>query len=161
MDGAPEWLPEMLNVKQPWPKLLQLLYHVFCDDFIMNAPSFEGMRVNYNDRILEQPYPEGFWHLITIDEAGHGRVPDYRRAERLPWCAPVISHCEERCILVWDYLERKEVVRTYIWLDKLDYVVVLQKATAKTWYRVKLITAFHVDGDSRRANLRRKYENRV
>jgi hypothetical protein len=100
MPGKPTWLPEMLDVKRPWQVLLMALYSVFHNDFDIGTPSFGGKLIYWDEHILEGPYPEGFWHLITRDEGTHGRVPDYRRAERLPWCAPTILNSTDPGIYV-------------------------------------------------------------
>lgn len=156
MPSKPEWLSEMLNVRQPWDILLTTFYHIFYNDFVLQTPFFDGKLISWDERILDGIYPEGFWHLITRDDINHGRIPDYRRSERLPRCAPTILHNQDQATTVWDYRESNGVIRTYLWLEDWDYVIVLQRPSSETLHRVRLITAFHVDGESRRRDLRRK-----
>ena len=48
-------------------------------------------------------------------------------------------------------------MRTYVWLEDWDYVVILEKRKHRIGKIAFLITAFHVEGKSRRINLERKY----
>lgn len=88
------------------------------------------------------------------------RLFDPRRGERLPWCGPTISNAADGAVKVWDYMEASGGLRTYVWLEGWDYVIVLEKRQMRVGEVVFLITAFYVDGDSRRRSLRGKYERR-
>jgi hypothetical protein len=60
------------------------------------------------------------------------------------------------------YLESGNKVRTYLWLEVSDCVVILEKTTRRGKdVAYFLVTAFHLDGASRRKAMRRKYDNRV
>jgi hypothetical protein len=104
-------------------------------------------------------FEEGFWHLISrTDPLSKERIADYRRAERLCWCRPVIEHSDDPVIRCWDSNAEGKRVRSYLWLEPEDYVVVLEQRAVDT---VFLITAYHLDGESSRRKLRRSYENRL
>ncbi len=75
----------------------------------------------------------------------------------MPWCAPCILHDQDPALLVWDYREASRRVRTYLWFDEGDYVVILEKRPHRQGEIAWLVTAHHVDGDSTRRKLRRKY----
>lgn len=82
---------------------------------------------------------------------------DYRRAERLCWCRPLIEHADEPEVLSWE-ADHQGRVRSYLWLPEEDYVAVLAHRSSDV---VILVTAYHVDGDSTRRKLRRSYDKRL
>lgn len=73
-----------------------------------------------------------------------GRTFDPRRAERLPWCGLTISNSKDPFVTVWDYMEGGGRIRTYIWLETLDYVVILEKRRQRIGTIAFLVTAYHV-----------------
>jgi hypothetical protein len=155
----PEWLPAMAIVNGDWGEVVAKLYGIFQRAFVSAPCQFMGYRVTWDRRVVEGRYEEGFWHLITREDYSRDeRLPDFRRAERLPWCSPTISNCEDIAVRVWDYQEgnRRNSVRTYLWLYELDYVVVLEKQITGTDPKAILVTAFHVDGRSARRSLETK-----
>jgi len=154
----PPWLPHILNLDGAWENALKILYKVFDNDFIKGKPDYLGCSVIWDNRKLDGKYEEGFWHLISKEDYESGeRYADYRRAERLPWCAPTICICPEVAVTSWDYREGSGKVRTYLWLRSWDYVVVLEKL--KNPYL--LVTAYYVNGASTRRKLEKKYDNRI
>lgn len=151
----------MVNVNGEPDKVFALLYGIFDLDFRVVARGFMTMPVRWDRRVLEPPYEEGFWHLITRKDYTTGdRLLDFRRAERLPWCGPTISNCPDSCLRVWDYEEGDRRIRTYVWLESNDYVVILEKKTVGERVIAFLVTAFRVDGNQKRSDLERKYRNR-
>jgi hypothetical protein len=162
MNARPDWLPELFRTDGEWEIVCASLYEVFIGDFIYGRPRFQTFPVWWNRKIeVGGHYEEGFWHLITKDDrrAGERRF-DPRRAERLPWCGPSILRAEEPCYLVWDHKEGDGSIRTYIWYEQGDYLVVLQKRPHRLGQVAFLITAHYIEGDGRRRNLRRKYAKR-
>ncbi len=150
----------------PWEDVLARLYDVFDADFKQGRPSFEGRPVWWDRRILPGgSYEEGFWHLVTEEDKETGeRLPDFRRAERLTWCAPTIRHADDEAVTVWDYEESSGKVRTYLWLENHEYVVILEKADreqgGKRIHVAILVTAHFIKHEWKRTQLRRKYEQR-
>jgi hypothetical protein len=64
--------------------------------------------------------------------------------------------------MAFDYAEGSGKVRTYLWLYQCDYVVILEKVVRRgKSLAFMLLTAFPLDGASRRRAMQRKYENRV
>jgi hypothetical protein len=162
MKNLPSWLPEMVSCDGEWNRVLISLYRIFEKDFKENKRLFEGKPVWWDKRVLKgEKYEEGFWHLVSKDTGYSGRVPDFRRAERLPWCGPTITHSEDTWVKVWDYLEGIGRLRTYLWLEEWNYVIVLEKRKLEKGEIAFLVTAFYVDGESSRRNLRKKYHRRA
>lgn len=163
MNSKPEWLPDLISVDGNWEVVLKKLYEIFKIDFILRKPKLEDRPVFWDNSIKEgDKYKNGFWHLIEkkypdSDE----RKFDPRRAERLPWCAPVIWHNQDSNVKYWEYRESNSKIKFYLWLEKYDYVVILQKKNFKFGTVAFLITAFYVDGDSKRRNLNTKYDKRL
>lgn len=163
MTQKPAWLPDIVSVDGEWDQILARLYTIFDADFKKTKRLFEGRPVWWDRRVLPgDHYEEGFWHLITkTDQETNERLLDTRRAERLPWCGPAISNSQDKAVMVWDFKESGGRIRTYVWIEKCDYVIILEKKKQRTSEVAFLVTAFYVDGDSRRKNLRSKYMKRV
>lgn len=156
----PDWLPPMLDLHGDWDNMLHELYAVFTHDFKGGPLLLDNEPVWY-DRKLVDGFEACFWHLITRDNQRAGtRQPDFRRAERLPWCAAILRHVNDPAVTFWRYREGSGVIRTYAWLAEGDYVVVLERKRKRIGQVAFLITAYHIDGASRRRNLRRRYEQR-
>lgn len=160
--SPPSWLPGTVVVSGVWKQVVAMLYGIFDTDFKKGRPTFQGMPTWWDRRILPgEAYEKAFWHLITrFDRFTNERVPDFRRAERLPWCAPTIVNSADLAVVVWDYEEGNGRVRTYLWLKDHDYVVILEKSVKRVGAVAFLVTAFHLDGESRRRAMKRKYDDR-
>ena len=155
------WLPDIVSVDGEPFQIFQMLYRIFCRDFKDSQCIFRTYPVWYDRRILDDKYEEGFWHLIAREDRITGeRLFDPRRAERLPWCAPSIKNSYDPIIKVWNYLEAKEKVHTYIWLENFDYVIILRRREQRGGLIYFLVTAFHVDGTRKRNQLKKKFEKR-
>lgn len=158
----PAWLPDIVSVNGQWEQVLRMLYGIFERDFVAGGCRFQKMPVWWDRRKLPgEAYEEGFWHLITKeDRHTRERLPDPRRAERLPWCRPTLENCSDPVVKVWEYEEADGKVQTYVWLENWDYVVILRKREQNRGPVAFLVTAFHVDYDSTRRSLRVKYQKR-
>jgi hypothetical protein len=160
----PGWLPELIDTNGSWDEIRSRLYAVFERDFRQGKPKFKGLPVWWDRRFKDDdPHEEGFWHLVTRDDKQRGeRLLETPRAKRLAWCRATIDHCREAEVLVFDYVEGDGQVRTYLWVKVADYVVILGKALRKKkTVAYMLVTAFSLDGPSRRRAMQQKYDNRV
>ncbi len=119
------------------------------------------MPVWYERRIIPgEQYEEAFWHLITKkNHYDDDRLFDSKRAERLPWCKPVLENSNDDSVLFWLQYDRKKPV-FYVWLENYDYVIILAKRITKGKEVLFLKTAYYV-GSSTRRKLKRRYDNRV
>lgn len=162
MTDMPVWLPPMLRLAGTWQEISSTLYAVFDRDFKKARPKFQACPVRWDERVLPgQNYEEGFWHLISKEEKDTGdRLPEFRRAERLPWCAPTITHSQESTVMVFDYMEGRGQVRTYVWLKDWDYCIIIQMV-GRSRKVAMLITAFYVTGPSQKRSLQVKFDKKV
>lgn len=154
----PHWLPEMFPV-DPWTdSTYDQLYKIFKSDFIENRPTYLGRSIHFfPDK--EDGREKIFWHLTSRDDkATAQRLPDLRRAERLPWAKPTIENTDKSEILHWDYEEGDGVVKTYIWLKDYDYLVIMKKFPSGDR---RIITAYWVEYENEKKKLGRKYRDRL
>ncbi|MCK4624137.1 MAG: hypothetical protein KAV00_02415 [Phycisphaerae bacterium] len=86
------------------------------------------------------------------------RYPDLRRSERLTWVRPLIENPDKIEVLAWDYEEGDGKIRTYVWLEDFDFVVIMKKYPDG---RRRLITSFFVDNDYKRRDFERKHMDRI
>ncbi|HEY2411594.1 MAG TPA: hypothetical protein VGI40_05105 [Pirellulaceae bacterium] len=156
--GAADWLPPM-HVVIPWTTdTFDALYSVFERDFKHSPPTYEGDRVWFFPD-MEDGKEKIFWHLTHKDDKQAGdRFPDPRRCERLPWGRPMLDDPRHAEIVSWDYEEGKGDTKTYVWLKKRDFLVLLKKYPNG---QRRLITSFHIDFANYRRKLERKYEERI
>ncbi len=162
MSEKPDWLPDMLSIGGEPSQIFKMLYQIFCRDFKDSTCLFRTYPVWYDRRILDGKYEEGFWHLITKEDKETGeRLLDLRRAERLPWCGSSIHNSYDPILKVWNYLEGKNRINTYIWLEKFDYVIILQRKEQRIGTVYFIVTAYHVDGSRRIKQLQNKFENKL
>lgn len=154
----PPWLPKKINTNGIWERVLSRLYKVFDNDFKTNKCYYDSCKIVFDTRKIDNPYEEGFWHLISkINHDTNQREPDFPRAQKLPWCKPVVENHQDSLIKCWQFEESNYRIRTYIWLVNFDYVVIIEKRKKDAY----LVTAFHVSGDSSRKNLNNKYDQRI
>lgn len=159
MNGAPNWLPPLIQVS-PWNEaVVEQLYAVFRRDFVRSQPQYMGQVVWFFPE-KERGRELLFWHLTEReDPPGSGnRFADFRRCERLCWARAVLDHCDDPAVKAWDYEEGNGDVHTYLWLETLDYVVVMKRYRDG---RRRLVTAYWIDYESKRRTLRRKYAGRL
>lgn len=162
MNKRPLWLPDIISCDGVWEDTLKRLYRIFEIDIKNRRLYLNGRPLAWDRRILAgETYEEGFWHLISVkDEDSGDRLPDFRRAERLNWCAPTIDNFNSPELKFWHYKGKGGRIETYLWIENHDYVVIFHRKD-KAWGRLYvLVTAYYVDGPSRRRNLQRKYECR-
>lgn len=154
-----EWLPPLIKMS-PWDEqVLESLYAVFVRDLVRDPPFYRGGRVwCFPDQ--ERGRECLFWHITEREDPPHSgnRLPDFRRCERLCWIRALIEHADDPAVKAWDYQEGSGDVHTYLWLETFDYVVVMKRYPDG---RRRLITAYRIDYESKRHNLRKKYAHRL
>lgn len=161
--APPSWLPPMAKVN-PWhERTYDELYAVFCRDLLNAKLTYLGCNVWFYPDTEEEGKETIFWHLTSRDDKTQNppvRLPDLRRSERLPWIKALITHCPDKAgdILDWDHEEGDGTIKTYIWLHRLDFVIILKRLPDG---RRRLITSYHLDGDHQRNKIRKKYDRRL
>lgn len=160
----PPWLPEMESVEGRTEDVLKRLHRRFLADFAASRCVFQGLPVLWDDGkivVSGQAYDRGFWHLVSRNDQKIGaRRFDPRRGERLPWCAPLLANAHDDAALVWEYREGHGRLRTYVWLERWSYVVILEAVSTRAGEAMRLVTAYHVDGASTERAFRRKFNQR-
>jgi hypothetical protein len=161
--ALPDWLPEEIDTDGLWDDILARLYEVFDQDFTQGRPRYGGVAVWWDRRFTDgDPHEEAFWHLTTREDKTTGnRLIDTPRAKRLRWCRATIDNAVSPDVLAFDYEEGNGKIRTYLWVHEADYVVILEKKEKNgRVIAYSLVTAFVLDGPSRRKDMQRKYDNR-
>jgi hypothetical protein len=170
----PAWLPPHIPFSGDWSAFVTALYAVFSRDFKTSFPWFQGRPVWHNRRVFPDGdgKEEGFWHLVTreqwiFDQRSRKkikeRLPELDRAGRVPWARPIIEHPADPQMLVWEFedeTKRGPAVRTYVWLQPHDYVVVLERQAKERGDIYQLITSFWVDYPGKREDLESRYARR-
>jgi len=154
----PEWLPNLFRVL-PWMNgTYDELYVLFRKDFVESQPCYEGVPIWFFPE-KENGKEKVFWHLTTRNDKQTGeRLPDMRRCERLPWARPMLDHVGYSEELAWDYEEGDGTVKTYVWLEQCDFLVLLKKYRDG---RRRLITSYWIEYAHTKRSLRKKYEQRL
>ncbi len=158
MNNIPTWLPELFSVS-PWKEsTYDELYNVFLNDFQRNKLSYLTFNVWFFPEQDDSKY-KLFWHITSSEDKTLGdRIPDLRRCERLPWIRPMILNCPDSSIKNWDYEEGDGKIKTYVWLEDLDFVVIMKRYNDE---QRRLVTSFHLDYSNAKRKMKRKYENRI
>ena len=160
----PSWLPKLIDTNGEPEAVFQRLYAVYMRDFYDDEVVFRGCPI-WRDwsKVSSMENDKVFWHLVTkMDRRRGKRLLDTLRARRLPWCKALIIHSDDPAVRSWDYREAHGQVHTYFWLENWDYVVILEFSDTDAAGPVYLlVTAYHVDYESERRDLRKKYNQRI
>ena len=137
---------------------MESLYALFLRDFMHNKARYCGHEVWFFPE-KERGKELIFWHLVEREDPPRSgnRLPDFRRAERLPWARPMLDNVGQPEILNWDYEEGDGDIHTYVWLKDFDYLIVMKRYKDG---RRRLITAFWLEYESKRRGLLKKYARR-
>ncbi len=158
MSCHPQWLPKPLTYGVfggKWEEFLDSVYVIFEGDFKKCRPHYRGKPVVYNDAPDNNGKEKGFWHLVereTHSKRGDERVIDFRRCERISWAKAIIENCIDGTVSVWEEPAQGHRMRVLMWLEEMDYLVVLEERP-KVFF---LVTAYCTDMESMRIKLRKK-----
>ncbi|MGD9577673.1 MAG: hypothetical protein AB7Y74_05435 [Syntrophorhabdus sp.] len=153
-----EFLPDKVFIPEPFvfERVVADLYSIFERDIKWGDLEYKNLRVFFDNRSIDSPYEEGFWHVI---ERGKGeRVLDLKRAKRLPWIKPLIEHSDDPRLLKWveNATDKRGNLQevTYIYYQEEQYLVIL-KDRRRGFF---LATAFYVTGFNRQVYCQ-KFQN--
>jgi hypothetical protein len=169
----PAWLPAERSISGSWESIRDGLYQVY-EKEIRPSLAFRGLPVKLAKYPIEQGCEEGFWHVTSKEEwlfdpktrqKRKERIFDERRSRKLGWLRPLLNNSNDPAVKVFAYREDTGVVRTYVWLEDWDYVIILVPSQSRhparkgqpCWY---LVTAFSVDYPKKRNELAAKLRNR-
>lgn len=150
------WLPdlELFGIHNgDWEKYLNVLYHIFENDFIRSKPVFRGRRLGLKRFPLSKGKEVTFWHMTSEGSDEEDRIPDLRRCERIRWPRPSIDNCDTAGIRIWTEPRGNES-RIHIYLEEEAYLVVLADRTdyILPW------TAYYVQRTHQQQKLIKKHE---
>ncbi|MEI6747489.1 MAG: hypothetical protein WCL34_16120 [Methylococcaceae bacterium] len=150
-----EWLPELVLFNDyggNWERYLAAIYQHFCDDFVDNKPSFQGVRLGLKRHPVIDGKEATFWHMISEGEKEADRIPNFRRCERIRWAKPVIES-DGKYVKIWREPRNSEN-RIHLWLESASYLVVLNERNGYIlpW------TAYVVEREHEKAKLNKRWE---
>lgn len=156
MGEIPGWLPDRLHYSGDWEGLLENAYAIFERDLKQPPrPTVDGYAVLHDSRFLDSDKEEGFWHVTSSYDHDTGkRLPDVDRLCHVPWIRAIIENVGAPEVCKFDYVEKGDKTRTYLWLKELDYVVILEKKRRVAF----LVTAFVIKFEGKRRELQKKLE---
>lgn len=156
MNQITPWLPDLVYFEDcngQWEKYLEVIYQYFFKDFIVEPPIYEGNKI----RIVMNPKFDGkeatFWHIISEGKIEDDRTPELRRCERIRWPRPIIEHCFESDIKIWENRRGRDI-RVCIMLDSANYIVILVKRKQQHF----LLTAYPITRTHNKRKLIKEYE---
>lgn len=174
---VPTWLPVTIQFQGDWNSFVRVLYVVFEADFKTGNSRFRSRPLWHNNWVAKDcpyQYEEGFWHLVTRDQWVYNRqtrrkekerLPELDRAARLPWAKPITQNEDSQELVAWEFEEETprhgKVVRIYLWLKEMDYVVILERQSKRLGEVYMLVTSFLVDCDAKRKDLESRYARRL
>lgn len=138
--------------------LIDYLYEIFERDFVHQRAMLSGkVWIDPRSERKNDGKEDSFWHLITRGKVGD-RYPDYRRAERLEWVRQIIDSPTHPCVQIFYHREsnQRQDVRMYLWAEKHDFVVIIQRLGKS---RAFLVTSFYVDHKGKRDDYRKRLQH--
>ncbi len=156
----PAWLPAELDLNGSWPEIRDLLHTIYTGR-IRRGLRFRSLPVMPDGRKSEDEFEDGYWHLTSRNDYVWNektrcrekvRNYDSKRSARLPWVVAIIQNADAPEVSVFESVDEKSGrLRTYLWLQGSEFVVVLERRTlpAKAgkpkFQFYQLVTAFCVD----------------
>ncbi|QEK52478.1 hypothetical protein FYC62_13045 [Pedobacter aquae] len=169
-----------LNLTKTYPQLLELVHMnaaqrnnslqgIFARDMVNNADfKFREKQIRPTKIEGEAPMQTLFKHLTSRedkDEKGNklgSRSFEMARSERLHW---IKHHIEEKRITnidvfsFQDRIDRKDVIRTYIYDLEQEYIIILEPQRSGTDYY--LLTAYYLNEPGGKKQIENKRKKRL
>lgn len=164
MTDTPSWLPALITLADyggNWDQYFEVIYKLFCEDFISSCPSYPDKRFSLKRHPVVDGKEATFWHIISEGNVEAERLPDLRRCERIRWPRAIIESMETEDVRIWKNQrttrQRRNEDRILIALPDFSYLVVL----ADRGEYVMLWTAFYVERSHQRRKLQSEYETYI
>ncbi len=149
MTNLPRWLPPPLDwaaFNSDWNAFHDAAHQIFTQEIMQQSLTYGGIKVIVDSRI-EDGKEKAFWHITHVSYgAAQERVPDIARTAKISWLRPLLENPSDSIVSVWKENVRKgrgKEARVYIWIESLEYLVVL----AERKNHFYLVTAFATDSD--------------
>ncbi|WP_372474674.1 hypothetical protein AB4865_05255 [Capnocytophaga sp. ARDL2] len=134
-------------------KYINVVYNIFCNDFIKSNPIYENRKVS----VKKYPEVDGmhrtFYHITHQGEDENNRTPDIRRMERMKFPRFMIDNYTHNEILIWKN-KRGSDTRTLLFNEEENYILVLSER--KEYYL--FVTAYYIEKEHRKRKLLKEYE---
>lgn len=169
-----------LNLIKTYPQLLEIVHlneyqriqslqGVFNRDVVNNANfKFQGKQMRPTKQEGEPPMQTLFRHLTTRgnkDEKGRKlgtRSFEMTRSARLHWIKYHIDELKKDNVEIFSYedrIDRKDVIRTYIYDIDQGYVIILEPQRSGTDYY--LLTAYHLNEPGGKKQIEKKRKKKL
>lgn len=154
-------------------KIFDVLYAIFCDDFIANKTFLNGtIYINPQSHKKEEGKELSFWHLTTRTQTYRKkegnrvvtvkeRLLDFDRAARIHWVKTIIDSASTAQSIKLFYKKEttgKKPIRLYLWVENEDFVVILQKLGKSSSF---LVTSFYITHQRKREDFQKYYESYI
>ena len=128
------------------------VYEIFRRAFIVNSPTYLGVRVSAQAHPFVDGIHRTFYHITHEGEDENNRTPDIRRMERIRFPDFLINSCPHHEILVWKN-QRGRDTRILMFNEAESYLTVL---TERQGYNL-FWTAYPIDRNHQRRKLINEY----
>lgn len=145
-------LPPLLLFRGDWERYVEVLYQVYLDEVVNGNLTFMQFSVRCRYDMTAKEKGHGFWHLIQEGPEEENRVPDLKRCERIHWVSWMIRQVGSDPRITWWEEKRGTGADVLIWLEELEYVVVLSRR--RRYFLLK--TAYCTDKPHKKAALLKK-----
>lgn len=138
-------------------EIIEFLYQIFQNDFI-NSRCYlaEKIYIDPKSDKLHNGKEEIFWHVITKEDPKRKkREFDKERASRIKWIKNIIQNYHHCDIKLFYHYEKNKKIRLYLWAEKVDFIVIIQKLGKKSSY---LVTSFYIDKNYNREIYSKRYD---
>lgn len=138
---------------------IEALYAFFKADFLDNQVRYLGQVIVCYREPAEDNKEASFWHIVTSDSVGNGRLLDTKRGERIRWPRPIIEGFSDDSVKIWENIKkdgkRKKQKRIYFCFGDWEYLVILGRRSNYLWF----CTAYPIFEDGYKRKLEKEYQN--
>ncbi len=125
-------------------EITDFLYNIFKTDFIDTSCYLAGkIYIDPKSKNKKDGKENIFWHVVTKENSKTKvREFDKERASRIRWIKNIIDNCQHENIKLFYHYEKNKKIRLYLWAERVDFIVIIQKLGRKSSY---LVTSFYIE----------------